>query len=449
MKKIILLCCACFLAHIADAAVRLTGTIDKEAGENLTLLSVDNGIPVPCKTAEANAAKAFAIEADIPYTGLYLLANDLGVKHALYLKDGESLTIRFANDKMTVQGSTTAVGRTLAQWGSAKAPAMVQAYLFVTIPGGETVEPTVFNPAYKVLLAKAKMLKTQLKGTDGQLGALLIDADLALMKLSYYKNHGGELDSLYVSDADMKAYTDLLTHADLLKLPQAGDLLWMYVNHKAEQTRIEKDDYHARAALLLTPVLREAYLFREAQLLRYYEQLAKLQELMGTQPSSQAFEQGLEPIKDKLAWSKPGQQALDFEGLCPDGSRLKLSDLRGKLVVVDVWATWCVPCLRMMPLFKQLEEELQDPRLAFMSVCLGVSVEEDRWRKIIADNHLEGNLIFIDSWTKGFAKDYRVTGVPRFLIIGPDGNVISYSAPAPTHPELKQMIVEQLAKMAQ
>ena len=251
------------------------------------------------------------------------------------------------------------------------------------------------------------------------------------------------------SDADMKAYTDLLTHADLLKLPQAGDLLWMYVNHKAEQTRIEKDDYHARAALLPTPALREAYLFREAQLLRYYEQLAKLQELMGTQPSSQAFEQGLEPIKAKLAWSKPGQQALDFEGLCPDGSRLKLSDLRGKLVVVDVWATWCVPCLRMMPLFKQLEEELQDPRLAFMSVCLGVSVEEDRWRKIIADNHLEGNLIFIDSWTKGFAKDYRVTGVPRFLIIGPDGNVISYSAPAPTHPELKQMIVEQLAKMAQ
>ncbi len=152
-----------------------------------------------------------------------LLANDLGVKHALYLKDGESLTIRYANDKMTVQGSTTAVGRTLAQWGSAKALAMVQAYLFATIPGGETVEPTVFNPAYKALLAKAKMLKTQLKGTDGQLGALLFDADLALMKLSFIINHGGELDSLYVSDADMKAYTTLLTHADLLKQPQAGD----------------------------------------------------------------------------------------------------------------------------------------------------------------------------------------------------------------------------------
>ncbi|MCI6549799.1 MAG: TlpA family protein disulfide reductase [Prevotella sp.] len=444
MKKIILLFCAFFLAHMTNAAVRLTGTIDKEAGENLMLLSVDKGIPVPCKTATADAAKTFVIEADIPYTGLYLLANDIGVKHPLYLKDGDKLTIRYANDKMTVQGCTTAVGRTLAQWGTAKAPAMVQAYLYASIPGGETVEPTVFNPAYKALQVKAKTLKKQLTGTDSQLAALLIDADLALMKLSYYKNHGGELDSLYVSDVDMKAYTALLNHADLLKLPLAGDLLWMYVNHRAEQAQIGKEDFGARAALLPTSALREAYLFREAQLLRYYEQLAKLQEVMGTQPFCKAFEQGLEPIKAKLAWSKPGQPAIDFEGLCPDGSRLKLSDLRGKLVVVDVWATWCVPCLRMMPLFKQLEEELKNPHLAFMSVCLGVSVEEDRWRKIIADNHLKGNLIFIDSWTKGFAKDYHVTGVPRFLIIGPDGKVISYAAPAPIHPELKQMIMDQL-----
>jgi thiol-disulfide isomerase/thioredoxin len=447
MRKWIFVLCAYIMAQTAAAAVRLTGSLGKEAGEKVTLMAIDNGIPVPCKSAEADAANRFVIDTDIPYSGLYLLTNDIGVSHALYLKDGDQLTVTFNNDKLGVVGSTTDVGKTIAQWGTAKAPALVMAYLFTRIPGGETADPAVFNPALKALSAKAKTLKAQLSGNDANLASALIDADLALIKLSYYRNHGGELDSLYVSDADVASYAALMQQADFLKQPHASELLWAYVNHKADQRQIEKEDYDARAALLPTESLREAYLYSEAQLMRYYEQLDKLQDIMGEKPLSGTFTQAIEPLKTKLAWSKPGQQAIDFEGMTPDGARLKLSDLRGKLVVVDVWATWCVPCLRMMPLFKQLEEELHNPNLTFMSVCLGVSVEEDRWRKIIKENDLKGNLIFIDSWTKGFAKDYHVTGVPRFLIISPDGKVVSFAAPAPTHPELKEMIEQELKKL--
>ncbi len=447
MKKVFLLLFACCMAQMAIATVRLKGTLDKEAGSMLMLMSVDNGIPVICKETYADAAGKFTLETAIPYTGFYMLVNELGVKHVLYLQDGDNLTIHFANDKMQMQGSTTAVGKTIAQWNVLKAPALVHAYLFSSIPGGETTDPETFNPEYKALQAKAKTLKTQLTGTNRELAALQIDADLAFLKLAYYKNHGGELDSLYVSDAELSSYDALFNQDKLLKLPHAGEMLWMYVNHKADQAHVGQEDYAQRAAWLSGTALQEAYLYQEAQKLRYYEKLALLQNAMGNQSPSATFMKALEPLKEKLAWSKPGQEATDFEGERPDGSRMKLSDLKGKLVVIDVWATWCAPCIRMMPLFKQLEEEIKDPRLAFMSVCLGVSVEIDRWKKLIDEHQLHGNLIFIDSWTKGFAKQYRVTGVPRFLIISPDGKAISYSAPAPTHPELKQMILSELAKL--
>lgn len=215
MKKVFLLLFACCMIQMAIATVRLKGTLDKEAGSMLMLMSVDNGIPVVCKETYADAAGKFTLETAIPYTGFYMLVNELGVKHALYLQDGDNLTIHFANDKMQVQGSTTAVGKTIAQWTVLKAPALVHAYLFSSIPGGETTDPETFNPEYKALQAKAKTLKTQLTGTNRELAALQIDADLAFLKLAYYKNHGGELDSLYVSDAEPSSYDALFTlHPD-------------------------------------------------------------------------------------------------------------------------------------------------------------------------------------------------------------------------------------------
>ena len=98
----------------------------------------------------------------------------------------------------------------------------------------------------------------------------------------------------------------------------------------------------------------------------------------------------------------------------------------------------------MIPYFKKLEKELESPDLAFLSVCVGVWVENERWEKLIKEHQLSGNLIFIDSWTKGFAVDYHVTGVPRFMIIDREGRMVSFAAPAPTHPELKEMILKTL-----
>ncbi|MBD2756324.1 TlpA family protein disulfide reductase [Spirosoma validum] len=51
----------------------------------------------------------------------------------------------------------------------------------------------------------------------------------------------------------------------------------------------------------------------------------------------------------------PGQVAPNFTGVTPDGQSVSLSDLKGKIVYVDVWATWCMPCREEFPAAKQLQ----------------------------------------------------------------------------------------------
>ena len=99
----------------------------------------------------------------------------------------------------------------------------------------------------------------------------------------------------------------------------------------------------------------------------------------------------------------------------------------------------------MIPYFKQLEEDLGSD-VTFLSVCVGTWVEKDRWKDLIKKYELKGNLIFIDSWTKGFAADYHVTGVPRFMIVDSEGRMVSFAAPAPKYPELKAMILKTLGR---
>ena len=167
---------------------------------------------------------------------------------------------------------------------------------------------------------------------------------------------------------------------------------------------------------------------------------------MGKTFFGKSYQNGLELIEKQLAWSKPGIPAVDFKGMQPDSSSLALSELLGKVIVVGVWATWCSPCRRMMPYFKQLEKELEGEEVEFLSVCIGTSIEWDSWKEIVATEELAGHLIFINSWTKGFAKEYRIVGVPRFLIFDRKGYIVSVNAPAPNKLALKELILKTLKK---
>jgi thiol-disulfide isomerase/thioredoxin len=127
------------------------------------------------------------------------------------------------------------------------------------------------------------------------------------------------------------------------------------------------------------------------------------------------------------------------------GGTTSLSDLKGKYVYVDVWATWCGPCKAEIPSLKALEKQYHDKNIQFVSL----SIDDDRshggswdkaredWKAMIADKELSGVQLFApNGWQSPFVLDYKIKGIPRFILIDPNGNIVTPDAPRPSSPEL-------------
>ena len=119
------------------------------------------------------------------------------------------------------------------------------------------------------------------------------------------------------------------------------------------------------------------------------------------------------------------------------GGTTSLTDLRGKYVYIDVWATWCGPCIREIPSLKKIEADYHDRNIEFVSVSIDKKKDYDTWKKMVTDKELGGIQLFADSdWKSKFVRDYKIDGIPRFLLIDPEGNIVSADAPRPSDPKL-------------
>lgn len=445
-RRILALFLFSVLCWSLQAKTTLQVTMGEEMGSDIRLCAVRQGYDSLCAGGRAGADGRVTLVAQLPSAGYYELVSGSGVSYPVYLTDGQNLRVVFGNEGLRVFDTPSGLAGAICSYEQAYAPVALHAWLYRSVPGATSVDSAAFVGELKFLAAQRQVLERTLGkeplDDSRRLVLLKMACDEAFGKLAFFRSQGVDL----MRPGELEAYGKLFANDEVLSLPWAPDMLKAYADVAAAERGLQPDDYRDRAALFPSRALREAYLYAEAMGCRYYEQLETIRKSLGSDTLSLKFRRAVQPIERRTAWSKPGQQAADFEGERMDGTKLRLSDLRGKVVVIDCWATWCVPCLRMMPHFEQLAEELKDKDVTFLSVCLGVSVEIDRWKALVKEHGLRGNVIFIPSWTKGMARDYHVSSVPRFMIISRDGTVFSYAAPAPTHPELKQMILQALGQ---
>lgn len=139
----------------------------------------------------------------------------------------------------------------------------------------------------------------------------------------------------------------------------------------------------------------------------------------------------------------------DYENV--DGSTTSLEDLKGKYVYIDVWATWCGPCKAEIPALKAIEKEYHGKNIQFVSM----SIDDDRthgnswdkaredWKAMVKDKELGGIQIFAPKgWQSDFVQNYKINGIPRFILIDPNGNVVTPDAPRPSSEKLKELFTE-------
>ncbi|TCD08261.1 TlpA family protein disulfide reductase [Pedobacter frigidisoli] len=149
-------------------------------------------------------------------------------------------------------------------------------------------------------------------------------------------------------------------------------------------------------------------------------------------------------IELREKYSKVSKNAIapDFSISDVTGKLVNLSDFKGKVVAIDVWATWCIPCMHSLPYFLKLRDKYKDnPNVVFVSISTDNSKSKDKWLSFLKSKDMNGvELHAGDEKSSAFEKAYNITGIPRYILIDREGKIIEDHAPQASEPEFEKLI---------
>lgn len=179
--------------------------------------------------------------------------------------------------------------------------------------------------------------------------------------------------------------------------------------------------------------LRDYFFYKATKDMVAYESPSindSLYQVFANECQNKAYEENI--AKEIASWNKlkAGNPAPDFYGVTLEGDTVYLSDLKGKYVYIDVWATWCGPCLSEIPYLKDLEHDFKR-EVTFLSISIDQS--ESAWRYKVEEDHLKGIQIHANKEaSKALSESYKIEAIPRFILIDPEGNIVDANAPRPS-----------------
>ena len=136
------------------------------------------------------------------------------------------------------------------------------------------------------------------------------------------------------------------------------------------------------------------------------------------------FQKSQEAALAATAVVKIGEEAPDITQKNPSGKVLSLKQLRGKVVLIDFWASWCGPCRKENPMVVQIYKKYQPMGFEIFSVSL--DQDKQKWEEAIAQDQLSWpwHVSDLGGWNAAPAKLYGVGSIPYTVLIDKDGKVI-------------------------
>ena len=425
----------------------IKGKVKSDKLKTVTLYQTVNGDIQ--KYAETQVGKdgsyGFLLTPEQP--GFYSVGDER-MNFIFYLQGGEEVNIDLLENKAELTGKNTKENIALYKWEDYAANIRLKSVFFErTMSNYED-----FFPEFETFLAGKDKLKKELK-TGNQ------EFDTMLQQLMDYKTDYYAIMFLFTprdKHPEPSMYPEYYKHIVsnnkflddmVLKFPEGVKMINCYCNYAQSQNSTKNFDYtDVSLAHLHTDKLKGVFVVNN-EFLRYksYDQYLSGMEKYGKYLVTPSLKEMAEAVGTKLYNTRPGGVAADFTYPDVNGKMVSLSDFKGKVVLVDVWATWCGPCRGEIPHLKKLEEEMHGKDVVFLGVSVDEAKNKQKWLDFIEKEGLKGVQVLASGWSK-ITKDYKITGIPRFMVFDRNGNIVSIDAPRPSNPALKEMLEAELAK---
>jgi len=444
MKNLVLALSACALFSCQDPVnntVIITGTITEPLDETASISSKDYRTSYT-DSLDSEATFEIEFELDAPSYMNFIHGKE---STAMYVRPGDSIRVNI---------NPSEFDETIKYKGSKASSFLAAKYLLednLDLRELYSLEEPDFLTAVDQASAQMNgLLDSVGEGAFKTEQKRVISLQWASKKLSYkkyYTNLGnGEIELSvnyfkFMEDIDindpsflednnsynfLKTYVSSNVSADFdHKLLSNFDFIARTFNSQTTKDKIAYDllkDFIKNEVLEDGDVIMEAYKSLQSDSIKYNE---------------------LNDLRIEMATFNTGRPAFDFTYPNVNGDSISLSDFVGSLVYVDVWATWCGPCKREIPHLLELEKEYHGKNIIFLSVSVDEEKDYDTWKNMLVEKEMGGVQLFASGWSK-IAKDYKINGIPRFMLFDSNGNIINVRAPRPSNDGIRPLIDQHL-----
>ncbi len=414
---------------------------------SINLLSLDNGTLKTFATTNYGANGSFGFLVSIPYEGFFAIGSEnlMNGQNPVYLKPGDVVEVVLDGKHMTFTGKNTPENILLGRWLDLSKIVKDKALYFNT--SRSTYED--FFPDLEILADNAKKFVKSINTPNVRFNKVLAnmvgyDLDMLAINMLYTPRtkhpSRDSLPAFYSTIVKDNRFPD----DDVFNTIYGIRTLTMYVSFANRNSKPQ--DVNKDLSLLSTDRQKAEYLcYSSLNRIKTYDDYLTFTKNYSKYFVEPYLKLKLEAKGSELYTTKSGIPAADFTYPDASGKPVSLSSFKGKVVLVDVWATWCGPCKGEIPSLKKLEEEMHGTDLVVMSVSVDEDKDKDKWLKMITDEKLGGVQLFASGWSK-ICKDYKITGIPRFMVFDKKGNVVTVDAPRPSDPKLKELLKAELSK---
>lgn len=466
MKKVLLLLfsfCGIFCMS-AQTIINGIWNRDPEWGKKntkISLFEVENGILKELAASNLSPQNEFLFAINQTNPAFYVIGTSLlsSVNNfVFYLNPNDRLNVIINNDRYKLVGDNTPQNKEMERWYNLQFPLEDKAVYF-----------TKYLSSY---VDYFPLLEEKLEDIDAFKPEYLDDVvfNAAFEKYMEYNILNDVLTFLntprtaHPQDED---YPDYINRISLSKITDSPALLnYPYGMSILERTRYLKnrrlkaktpeeeakkiDGFYESLRRdipeIQNPLVRGELVLKATKGLKSVEGLLQYNEEFTKFLANDDQKQRMHQIMVEKSDMGDGIIAFDFKFPDVNGKEVKLSDFKGKVVYIDVWATWCGPCIKEIPDLKKLEAEYHNKDVDFLSVSVDKQDDYKKWEAFLIKEKLGGVQLFAGDKKEEIVKPYDISGIPRFILIGKDGKIIYTNAPRPGSSEIKLLLDAALKK---